>query len=357
MRLLLIAALLSAAPALAQDAEKQGEYDRVSVQMKKLAARNAWTGVERQYQALVELGLPITADDHFAGAEAARHLGDVVAAQERLKACLAIEEREQALDFLWEIDNNYGKVTLVANKDEALSISETPFQTTQAAAVDFAKTKVAEEQRFEGLLPGGSYTFGDRSFEVVPLGEAVEIDLKAEAEAGKDNGRKPAPATRTPAVEPETTAATDPAPTAAAASREPAPYDPDAPTLVGLAVGAGSPYGLTGIGVGLRVTDAQSLQVGVGFDPLGSAPGWSAAVRQRLGDPALFYVEGGYGSVIYDPDTAPAAGPFLGGGIELAKEGLLVDGTFGLGAAPVDGSWRVQPIFGLALGYNVGPTR
>ena len=134
---LLAALLLAAGPAAADDAVHEAERVRLSQDIKQLAQREAWTGVERKFEELELLGTTMSFDDLYRGACAARALGDVAAAYDRLKAAAAVDPRRDVLDWLYAIDNHYGRVELlvIPPRNASLDIAEMPFDPADRAAV------------------------------------------------------------------------------------------------------------------------------------------------------------------------------------------------------------------------------
>ena len=110
--LLVLAALPGTASA--KDAV-EAEHERLSDEIEKLAQRQVWSGVERKFEELEGLeSVQLTFDDLLHGAHAARELGDVAAAYERLKQAAKVEGTKEVVDWLWDIDQNYGFVELVS---------------------------------------------------------------------------------------------------------------------------------------------------------------------------------------------------------------------------------------------------
>ena len=108
--------------------------------MESLVQRQIWTGVERKYQEMEKLQITLDAIDHLHGAYAARELGDMASVYSRLKQAAAIEPTKEVIDWLWDIDSNYGHVELltVPNRSTELTIGELPFDTAQRKAVEIA---------------------------------------------------------------------------------------------------------------------------------------------------------------------------------------------------------------------------
>lgn len=181
---------LALAPAVAHAGEvEKAEHRRLSEEMKKRAQTNAWSGVERSFQELLELqkkGEPLTYQDWFLGAQAARGLGNISDCRGRLEQAIKVEATDEAKNWLAEIDANYVRVSLRSTDKESaaqLAIEGMPFAADQRKAVETAQQQVAESRGFEGLLPVGSYTFsaGDASEKfALASGQApVEVKLGA----------------------------------------------------------------------------------------------------------------------------------------------------------------------------------
>lgn len=169
-----------AADATGVDA-KQAEYIRLSQELEKLATRNAWAGVERTYGLIVQTGVTPSFQDHVFGAHAARAVGDVTSARSRLLKANEIKEDREVLDWLWEIDSNYGLVTLLADRGSIeLKAEVMPFEPDQAMAVQFAQGRVTETGEFEGYLPQGKYWFGPHEVVVQPRVQAMRIDMRTD---------------------------------------------------------------------------------------------------------------------------------------------------------------------------------
>ena len=181
---------LWAAPAAA-DEVNLAEYTRLQQELEKLASRNAWAGVERTYTAMLATGATLGHNDHVAGAHSARAMGNITAARERLMRANEITEDREILDWLWEIDSNYGRVFLAADKgskNAVLSCTAMPFNPDQRRAVEFAQQLVTETGVFDGYLPQGAYQFGNPnktpySVQVVPRVQSVRIDTRTKESA------------------------------------------------------------------------------------------------------------------------------------------------------------------------------
>src|SRR4051812_3467159 len=85
--LLVAAALL--VPQLAHACD-EAERLRLTEEQKKLAQRNAWSGVERAYESLQATKCTLEYANFFLGAESARKLGKVYEQYDRLKQAIAV---------------------------------------------------------------------------------------------------------------------------------------------------------------------------------------------------------------------------------------------------------------------------
>lgn len=181
LRLLLALVVLATAagspPASGKD-EVQAEHDRLSDEIDKLASRQIWSGVERKYRELERLAVEPTFDDLLHGATAARELGDVERCYQRLKLAAKLDATKDVLNWLWEIDTNYGHVELltVPSRAAELTADELPFDPNQRKAFDAAVASARQDGIFVGMLPKGSYTFATQGFQVEP-GLAVRIEV------------------------------------------------------------------------------------------------------------------------------------------------------------------------------------
>ncbi len=169
----------------------RGEYQRLSQELEKLASRNAWAGVERTYTALLATGIEPSFEDFVAGAHAARALGDVASARNRLIAANTRREERAVVDWLWDIDSNYNRVLLACDIGKVeLQPESMPFDPNQRKAVEYAQKEIAEKGIFDGYLPQGRYMFGkepgpdgaerDRSLAVEPRVQSIAFDIRTE---------------------------------------------------------------------------------------------------------------------------------------------------------------------------------
>lgn len=170
-----VGALALSSDALACD---QAEKLRLSDEQEKLAARNAWSGVERAYEALQLTKCTLGYSNFYLGAESARKLGKVYEQYERLQQALAVapetdpdtgeDPKPRIQESLDAIDQAYAKVEIRgdARRRPVLSREEMPFAPDQRSAIERAQTVVAETGSFKGMLPFGAYVVGEQAFEV-----------------------------------------------------------------------------------------------------------------------------------------------------------------------------------------------
>ena len=185
--LLVLASLFAVStPAFAGEVER-AEHRQISEEMERLAQRNAWTGVERNFVQLLELqeaGEVITYEEWHLGAQAARALGDMGSCRDRLAQAVKLEGKEEDIAWLEQIDKSYGPVALRSVDKESvptLSIAAMPFAADQRAALEYAQKTLADDRNFRGLLPPGDYTFeagGVTETFTVAAGSLEQIDIK-----------------------------------------------------------------------------------------------------------------------------------------------------------------------------------
>lgn len=186
---LLLAAWLAVAaepaPPAGADAVVLAERVRLAGELRQLAERGVWAGVERAFAALLAVGGEPDADQWAWAAEAARARGDLAAARERLAASVRARPDKARLDQLYALDTGYGAVALRGGGRSLVARVPT-VDPEGRAALAAAQAALAAEGRFDGLLPVGAYTFGGRHFEVGPGGPARIGE-------GTDGGGQPSP--------------------------------------------------------------------------------------------------------------------------------------------------------------------
>lgn len=196
-RLILLSLALGATPAFAASTAGEAEHTRLADEMKRLSGRNAWKGVDDAYKRLEALaadeGLTLTYRDHFLGASAARELGDINAVYTRLQRALALEKTEEVTSWLADLNQNFGQISLRIDSkypgDRSLSISEMPFDPAQRRVIEAAQLALQQSRTYQGILPLGSYTFGDKTFTIDAGGAAAkEYVLEAQSVRGGSDG-------------------------------------------------------------------------------------------------------------------------------------------------------------------------
>ncbi len=148
-------------------ASDPAEYQRLSGEIERLAARGAWVGVERQYGAAIATGAPATFAVQLAGATAAWERGDVQAARDRLASAAALREDRDVIEWLWRIDTSTTPVVLQGPPGHVLRrVDATGFDPEADRAVVHANAMVGPTGRFVGRLPRGDYAWAGRAFTV-----------------------------------------------------------------------------------------------------------------------------------------------------------------------------------------------
>jgi len=169
--------------ALAADCD-MAEKLRLSEEAKKLAQRNAWSGVERSFTGLVETKCELKFTEYELGAQSARYLGKSYEMYERLTRAKDLDPTSAILDLLSGLDGNYGRVEIKgdARRRPVLTRPAMPFPPDQRKSIEWAIEVVAGTGSFKGMLPVGDYVVGDIEF-TVALGEEWQT-----VEVGKQKG-------------------------------------------------------------------------------------------------------------------------------------------------------------------------
>jgi len=160
------------------EAHRTAEAARISDEMERLAQRKAWSGVDRLYRKLEALEVSPTLEDYMHGAYASRELGDVLTVRTRLKAAAREHQSKEIVEWLWKIDNTYGRVELVSvpQRSTTLEAAVMPFDPDQRKAVEAAIASVGDNGVFVGMLPEGEFSFSGQQFKVEP-GISVRIEV------------------------------------------------------------------------------------------------------------------------------------------------------------------------------------
>ena len=161
-----------------EQAAVDAEIDRLSGEIRTLARRQVWAGVERKYGQIVRLAGNVPAEIHLTGAYSARETGDLLEVYERLIRAATGSVDSTVVDWLWDLDHNYGRVTLIADRRRTaeLRAAMMPLDPNRRVAVQAAIDTCANEGEFNGLLPKGEYEFVGQTFKVDP-GVSVRVEV------------------------------------------------------------------------------------------------------------------------------------------------------------------------------------
>jgi len=168
---LLLAFVLAQAGTPAEEAEGA----RLTDELKNLATKGAWSGVERAYTKLRELPVTVDAKVHVLAAEAALQGGDVGSCLQRWELAYATDPRPEYVDSYRQVRDTHVEVYL-EGRGVSLVMQEASWVPSAQAAVGFAARAIAEDGEFHGWLPEGRYLFGGRFFEV-EAGDRLRIVL------------------------------------------------------------------------------------------------------------------------------------------------------------------------------------
>lgn len=148
--------------AVAQQADLQAEKYRLTEEMKRLAQRNAWPGVESKYEELVALGVDIDFETHRLGAESAKYLGKTYEVYQRLERAVAVQDDAEIRAEMEQLDAKYGRVKLVGSErwEVTLRRPAMPFAPDERKSVEYGIMVAQESGGFTGMLPLGDYIIG-----------------------------------------------------------------------------------------------------------------------------------------------------------------------------------------------------
>lgn len=166
----------------AEQEEMRGEIERLSGEIRRLGRRQIWTGVERKYTQLIAIGGSAASDVHLMAAYSARERGDLLEVHVRLLRAAADAPSEAVVDWLYDLDHNFGRVELVADRKRTAELTPAviPLDPSRRKAVQAAVDTCSSTGRFDGLLPRGDYTFAGQDFKVEPgIGVRVEVSPRA----------------------------------------------------------------------------------------------------------------------------------------------------------------------------------
>lgn len=191
MSLVVAFALVFASPVFAgesgtQSASEQeaarGEMERLSGEIRTLGRRQIWAGVERKYNQLMQVSASAPSDVHLMAAYSARERGDLLAVHGRLLRASVGKPSEVVVDWLYDLDHNFGRVELRADRKRTAELvaREIPLDPNRRKAVEAAVSTCSETGGFDGLLPRGEYQFAGQDFRVEP-GIAVRVEVSPKA--------------------------------------------------------------------------------------------------------------------------------------------------------------------------------
>lgn len=159
-----------------------GEVERLSGEIRTLGRRQIWAGVERKYNQLLKVEIPAGGDVHLIAAYSARERGDLLEVHTRLIRAATDNPTEVVIDWLYDLDHNFGRVELKADRRRTavLEASSMPLDPNRRKAVEAAIKECSDHGKFTGLLPRGKYRFGGQDFAVEPgISVRVEVSPKA----------------------------------------------------------------------------------------------------------------------------------------------------------------------------------
>jgi hypothetical protein len=173
-------AILPVTQAYADDAAKMGEKLRLEEELKKLAQRNAWAGVERKYLELLRLKIDLPFEDHEMGAQSAGSLGKTYAVYERLLRAQELEDRVDINNSIAHIDANFGRIDIQGHEKRRPDLNPDimPFAPDQRKSIEWARQVIKNTGSFNGMLPAGSYSVCSQEFTVAPGAEFLVVKLK-----------------------------------------------------------------------------------------------------------------------------------------------------------------------------------
>ncbi|MAY81947.1 MAG: hypothetical protein CL930_14345 [Deltaproteobacteria bacterium] len=159
-------------------AENAAEAQRIADEILKLARRRIWTGVERKYNQLIELNQDVGATVHLTAAYSARESGNLLLVYERLLRAAKVKPSREVVDWLWDLDHNYGRVELVVDRRRTaeLKVDNLPLDPNRRKVIETAITICKDKGSFTGLLPRNTYVFAGQEFTVEP-GISVRVEV------------------------------------------------------------------------------------------------------------------------------------------------------------------------------------
>jgi hypothetical protein len=167
-------------PAVGSLEVRIAEHSRLSSEIRSLAQKSAWKGVDRNYDRIARLRVEMSWEDHVYGAHAASELGEIAETRARLFAAVQIRPEKGLIDWLWELDHSYGSVQLKGVEGAVLEAGPLPLDPVQRRSIEQAITSCADTGSFEGMIPVGLYRFDGHDFSV-EYGEEIALGTPQEA--------------------------------------------------------------------------------------------------------------------------------------------------------------------------------
>ena len=175
----------------------EAETHRLSEEIARLSQKAAWSGVDRNYEALMALkDADIGARAHLHAAHAAQARGDIDTANVRANRALAASTTDpktlqEASEWVADFLINFGEVKIelsVAYRGDPILRSRDPvFDPRTRIVLDHVSQQLAEHRIFHGSIPNGRYQIGGQSFDVYG-GPVVKVFVKP-----VKGNRKPTP--------------------------------------------------------------------------------------------------------------------------------------------------------------------
>ncbi|MCA9569971.1 MAG: hypothetical protein KC656_19130 [Myxococcales bacterium] len=178
--------------------DQEGERYRLEMELDRHAGATRWKGVERTYQKLLDLGIPLSTGTHYTAAIAAENQGDVLQTWLRLERAIRHENAlepaapgapptyntsvpasvdhadpttQAALQTYNGLLERYGRASITVEKGRIpalVRMGDKPFGSTERGAITSGQEQLASNSRFVGLLPVGRYMVDGEMFEVQP---------------------------------------------------------------------------------------------------------------------------------------------------------------------------------------------
>jgi hypothetical protein len=182
LRILMVLFLLGAGPKQPSPEQIAAQQVQLQEKMEKLAARNAWNGVEDAWVDLEALRTEVDPKYLLIAADAARNRGDVWNAYQRMLRVLhTLPEDSTAHEQMRLFREGFGRVTVrrVELTPIELVPAAVPFDPVQRHAIDFASAQLKSTGGFDGMLPAGDYKLGPYAFTIVAGLEPVIVQRVA----------------------------------------------------------------------------------------------------------------------------------------------------------------------------------